>query len=387
MSSAAAAAAAQRIIERNNQLLSHLQAAPPGSGKHASAPAPLSAQSSRLSQLQQHKSQSEPLRPAWQVQLVHRLCTAPVRALQLLQARPLISACTSCRPVWASCGTSLLHTLLLERTASNMMTHVVGLVAGSSVDETTLLQLQLLEARVLTWAFHLSQAAAAGEAEEALRSTLATAGVAHAVQAAAAILAAAVVPPHARSVTPAQASQARGSPSPLGLPPLPRGESFSSQLVDAEAGELRRGFKRSRDDEARLRMYSAPVLAASAVHWPLGDGSPTAAAFNARSLSAPVTASQQGRDLTLVPLLGRTDPPSMRAMQALPQIPALHGPPPPQERAAVCSDPCPLDPVQREGIFEELQGSLGQLKSIIESARAEFVDLESMLGAAKKRRV
>ena len=250
-----------------------------------------------------------------------------------------------------------------------------------------MLQLPFLEAHVLTLAVHLSQAAAAGDAEEALRSTLATPGVAHAVQAAAAILAAAVVPPHARSVAPAQVSQARGSPSPLGLPPLPWGESFSSQLVDAEAGELRRGFKRSRDDEARLRMYSAPVLAASAVHWPLGDGSPTVAAFNARSLSAPVTASQQGHDLTLVPLLGRTDPPSMRAMQALPQIPALHGPPPAQERAAVCSDPCPLDPVQREGIFEELQGSLGQLKSIIESARAEFVDLESMLGAAKKRRV
>ena len=74
-------------------------------------------------------------------------------------------------------------------------------------------------------------------------------------------------------------------------------------------------------------------------------------------------------------------------MQALPQIPALHGPQAAQERAAVCSDPCPLDPLQREGIFEELQGSLGQLKSIIESARAEFVDLESMLGAAKKHRV
>lgn len=252
-----------------------------------------------------------------------------------------------------------------------------------------LLQLPCLPAYALNLAVHLSQAAAAaaGDAEEALRSTLAAPGVAHAVQAAAAILAAAVVPPHARSLASAQTSGPRASPGPLGLPALPWGESFSSQLVDAEAGELRRGFKRSRDDEARLRMYSAPVLAASAVHWPLGDGNPLAAASNARSLSAPVTATEQGRDLTLAPLLGRGEPPSMGAMQALPEIPALHGPQAAQERAAVCSDPCPLDPVQREGIFEELQGSLGQLKSIIESARAEFVDLESMLGAAKKRRV
>ena len=69
MSSAAAAAAAQRIIERNNQLLSHLQSAPQGSGRQSSAPAPLSAQASRPPlQLQQHKCQSEPLRPVWQVQ-------------------------------------------------------------------------------------------------------------------------------------------------------------------------------------------------------------------------------------------------------------------------------------------------------------------------------
>ena len=249
------------------------------------------------------------------------------------------------------------------------------------------LQLPALKVHALMLAAHMPQAAAAGDAEEALRSTLAAPGVAQAVQAAAAILAAAVVPPHARSTASAQASGARGSHGPLGPLPLPRGESFSSQLVDAEAGELRRGFKRPRDDEARLRMYSAPVLTSSAGHWPMGDGSASTAAGNARSLSAPVAASQQGRDLTLEPLLGRGDPPSMRDVQALPQIPALHGPQAARERAAVCSDPCPLDPDQREGIFEELQGSLGQLKSIIESARAEFVDLESMLGAAKKHRV
>ena len=117
VSSAAAAAAAQRIIERNNQLLRHLHAAPLGNGKHASAPVPLSAQTSRpLLQLQQHKSQSEPLRPAWQVQAqavpgprgsftscpcLHKL-EALVGVLQHLAAKCLV-CCLDCIRCNAPC--------------------------------------------------------------------------------------------------------------------------------------------------------------------------------------------------------------------------------------------------------------------------------------------